>query len=130
MRQLGRVAFKKILIALLPAFERQTDLVGLEQRLEFGIVVVAQRRYVDHDVATLGFPVAADERESRIAAHHFAVIGIENAAARAVQRVHLDFVKSLQHLTQSRYRLHRDLRIPGFAGLASSTPSVSSLRLW
>src|SRR6478672_9957500 len=86
-----------ILFALLPAFERERDPVGLEQGLEIRIVVVAQRRYVDQYLAAAGIAVAADEREGRIAAHHLAVIYIENAAARTVHRIHLDLVKSLQH---------------------------------
>jgi len=39
VRQLGRVAFKKKLIALLPAFERQTDLSVLKQRPGIGIAL-------------------------------------------------------------------------------------------
>src|ERR1700687_960231 len=96
-RQLRRAAFEKILLALLPALERERDLVGLEQGLEIRILVVAQRRYVDRYLATIGFLVGANERERRIAAHHLAVIDIEHAAARTVHRMHLDLVKSLQH---------------------------------
>src|SRR5260370_38599970 len=86
-----------ILAALLPAFERAHDLVGLEQGLEFRIVLLAQRRYGDRYLAAAGIPVAADERERRIAAHHLAVIDIKDAAARTVHRMHLDLVKSLSH---------------------------------
>jgi len=83
-----------ILLALLPAFERQGDLVGLEQGLKIRIVVVAQCRYVDQYLAATGILVGADERESRIAPSS-CVIYIEDAAARTVHRMHLDLVKSL-----------------------------------
>jgi hypothetical protein len=90
-------ALEKILFALPPAPQRQRDLVGLEQRLVIRIFVVAQRRYVGGDRAVGGFPVAADERERGVAAHHLAVMDIDHAAARTMHRMHLDFVKPLQH---------------------------------
>ena len=94
-RQLSRAAFEKILLALLPAFERERDPVGLEQGLEIRILVVTQRRYLDRYLAAIGFLVGTDESERRITAHHLAVIYIEHAAARTVHRIHLDLVKSL-----------------------------------
>jgi hypothetical protein len=60
------------------------------------IVVVAQRREVGKYLAR-GFPVGADERESQVAAHHLAVIDIENSTARPMHRFHFDFVEPLQH---------------------------------
>jgi hypothetical protein len=80
-RQLRGAALENILLALLPALERERDPVGLEQRLKIRIVVVAHRRYLHRHLAGSGFLIGADEREGRIAAHHLAVIDIENAAA-------------------------------------------------
>src|ERR1700730_1896065 len=111
-----------ILLALLPAFERQGDLVGLEEGLESRIVVVPQCRYVDQYLAATGILIGADERESRIAAHHLAVIYIEDAAARTMHRIHINFVKSLQHLKPPRYRgIQRDPRIPKDSQVVSPT---------
>ncbi len=50
--QLRRAAFEQILLALRPALQRERDGVGLEQRLEIRIVVVAQRRDFDRHLAT------------------------------------------------------------------------------
>ena len=85
-----------ILLAVLSASECQGDYVGLEQGLVRRIVVVAQRREVGEYLAR-GFPVGADERESQVAAHHLAVIDVENPTARPMHRFHVDFVEPLQH---------------------------------
>src|SRR5260221_4002004 len=85
-----------ILLALRPADERQRDMVGLEKWLELRIVIVADGRHLDRYLAVGRFLVGTDEPESRISAHHLAVIAIQNAAARAVHRTHLDPVKSPQ----------------------------------
>ena len=95
--QLRRAAFEKILCAVLPALERQGDLVGLEQGLEFRIVVVTHTRDVDTYLAIFAIPVGTDKCEGRIAAHHLAVPNVQHAAARAVHRMHLNLVESLFH---------------------------------
>src|SRR4029077_6079737 len=83
-RQLRRATFKIILIALLPALERQRDDVGLQQGLETPILVVAQRQHVSQNLAAGRLRVSADECEGRAAAHHLSIIKIENATAGTV----------------------------------------------
>ena len=95
--QLRGAAFEQILLPLRPSFERKRDVVGLEQGLVTRIIIVTDRRYVDQHLTIFAIPVRAHERESRIAAHHGALMDIEDAASRAVHGVHLDLVKSLSH---------------------------------
>src|SRR5438876_12217139 len=86
-----------ILLALLPALERQRDDVSPQQGLEIPILVVAQRQHVSQYLAATRLRVGADVCEGRTAAHHLAVIEIQDATAGTVHRMHLDLVKSLQH---------------------------------
>src|SRR5258708_13656477 len=86
-----------ILLALLPTGERQRDVVGLQQRLEIRIVIMTYGRHLGRYFAVRGFPEGADEPESRVSTHHLVIIAIEDAAPRTMHRLHLDFVKSLQH---------------------------------
>ena len=79
---------------------------------------MADRRDVHRNLAIGGFPVGSDKRERGIAAHHLAVIDIQDATARAVHRMHFDFVKSLQHLIAAPVLTNGSTtrESPGFTG--------------
>ena len=92
--QLQRGAFEVDHVAVVGALQRDRDHVGAEQRLERRIGVVTLRRDLDVNAVAPG-GVIADECERRIAAAKFAVDGVDDAGAGAMNRMKFNPVQSL-----------------------------------